>query len=177
MVDDFKGDAMEQDAVDALLPLGFDEAQIRAAYRVCGGQSIDAVAEYLISFPTHEPSMHAVAVVDCKLVLVVNTDLVMTPGKIASQCAHAALGAVQLAQESHSTYLAMWQNQGEPIIVCKRPGDFTDLALLCNQLSLPVYTVQDAGRTQVKSGSETVLAIGPSATNMVDEVTGNLKLL
>lgn len=126
---------------------------------MCGGQSIDAVAEYLISFPTHEPSMHAVAVVDCKLVLVVNTDLVMTPGvvsanrteynyadaaigKIASQCAHAALGAVQLAQESHSTYLAMWQNQGEPIIVCKRPGDFTDLALLCNQLSLPVFTVQ-----------------------------------
>lgn len=30
MVDDFKGDAMEQDAVDALLPLGFDEYAVES---------------------------------------------------------------------------------------------------------------------------------------------------
>lgn len=42
---------------------------------------------------------------------------------------------------------------------------------------LPVATVIDAGRTQVKPGSLTVLAVGPARVVDVDCVTGSLKLL
>ncbi len=39
------------------------------------------------------------------------------------------------------------------------------------------YTVVDAGRTQIEEGSETVLAIGPAPKDVVDKITGHLKLL
>lgn len=40
-----------------------------------------------------------------------------------------------------------------------------------------LMTVQDAGRTQIASGSATVLGIGPAPKSVVDSVTGHLKLL
>ena len=43
-------------------------------------------------------------------------------------------------------------------------------------LNLPTFIVQDAGRTQVTSGSRTVLGIFGEKT-LVDQVTGQLKLL
>lgn len=37
--------------------------------------------------------------------------------------------------------------------------------------------IQDAGRTQIASGSKTVLGIGPGPKSVIDQVTGHLKLL
>jgi peptidyl-tRNA hydrolase, PTH2 family len=37
--------------------------------------------------------------------------------------------------------------------------------------------IADAGRTQIASGSLTVLGIGPAPKGVVDGVTGQLKLL
>lgn len=45
------------------------------------------------------------------------------------------------------------------------------------QLGLTAEVVADAGRTQIESGSLTVLGIGPAPKNLVDRVTGGLKLL
>ena len=42
---------------------------------------------------------------------------------------------------------------------------------------LPLFVVQDAGRTEVAPGSRTVLAVGPAPASRVDQVTGRLKLL
>lgn len=39
------------------------------------------------------------------------------------------------------------------------------------------YTVTDAGRTQITSGTKTVLAIGPDTVEKIDEITRHLKLL
>ena len=44
-------------------------------------------------------------------------------------------------------------------------------------LNLTGKTVHDAGRTQIASGSATVLGVGPGPKSMVDTVTGELKLL
>lgn len=51
-----------------------------------------------------------------------------------------------------------------------------DLADAANNLKLLVSIVRDAGRTQVASGSKTVLAIGPGLEETINSVTGHLKL-
>ena len=44
-------------------------------------------------------------------------------------------------------------------------------------LGLCARIIQDAGRTQIASGSKTVLGIGPGPKSVIDQVTGHLKLL
>lgn len=44
-------------------------------------------------------------------------------------------------------------------------------------LGLVAEVIADAGRTQIASGSHTVLGVGPGPRSVVDGVTGGLKLL
>ena len=44
-------------------------------------------------------------------------------------------------------------------------------------LGLCARIIYDAGRTQIASGSATVLGVGPGPKSVVDGVTGGLKLL
>lgn len=44
-------------------------------------------------------------------------------------------------------------------------------------LGLVAQVIHDAGRTQIASGSATVLGIGPAPKGVIDQVTGHLKLL
>ena len=56
---------------------------------------------------------------DCKMVLVVRTDLKMGKGKAAAQCSHAAVGAYKIAKKSQSDVLKAWERNGQPKIVTK----------------------------------------------------------
>ena len=42
---------------------------------------------------------------------------------------------------------------------------------------IPVYLVEDAGRTQIAAGSRTVLGLGPAPVKVFDDVTSHLKLM
>ena len=44
------------------------------------------------------------------------------------------------------------------------------------KLGLVALEVRDAGRTQIDAGTVTVLGVGPGPSELVDEVTGHLKL-
>ena len=44
-------------------------------------------------------------------------------------------------------------------------------------LGLCARVIRDAGRTQIASGTTTVLGVGPGPKSVVDQVTGGLKLL
>ena len=44
-------------------------------------------------------------------------------------------------------------------------------------IGINTYLVQDAGFTQIKAGSRTVLAIGPAYPEEIDPITSHLKLL
>ncbi|KAI0484172.1 peptidyl-tRNA hydrolase PTH2-domain-containing protein [Xylariaceae sp. FL0804] len=130
---------------------------------------------------------------ECKLVLVVRTDLGMTKGKIAAQCSHATLACYKslssraAASDSDSgsvarALLRRWERLGQAKIALQAPpgGGEDELAALAGRarsLGLTAEVVQDAGRTQIAAGSTTVLGVGPAPRSLVDQVTGGLKLL
>ncbi|XP_015735965.1 peptidyl-tRNA hydrolase 2, mitochondrial isoform X2 [Coturnix japonica] len=113
-----------------------------------------------------------------KMVLVVRNDLKMGKGKVAAQCSHAAVSAYKQVQRRNPELLKQWEYCGQPKVVLKAPDEETLIQLLANakRLGLTVSLIQDAGRTQIAPGSQTVLGIGPGPADVVDKVSGHLKL-
>ena len=68
-------------------------------------------------------------------------------------------------------------NQTSKTTTKRNGANREELADKATRLGLPCYMVADAGRTQIESGSITVLAVGPGSVSEVNQVTGNLKLL
>ncbi|TQW00007.1 hypothetical protein V2A60_005420 [Cordyceps javanica] len=122
---------------------------------------------------------------ECKLVLVVRTDLGMTKGKIAAQCSHATLAcykALASNPDPNSTarkMLARWEKYGQAKIAVqlKSQDEMLQLCRKAREMGLTAEVIKDAGRTQIEAGSMTVLGVGPAPRSLVDEVTGHLKLL
>ncbi len=114
-----------------------------------------------------------------KMVLCVNAELNMGKGKIGAQCGHATLGAYRLIHVCCPSALARWEANGEAKIVVKvdREEGFRDLIQKATAAGVVSYLVQDAGRTQIAAGSRTVLALGPAPADVLDPITGHLKLL
>ncbi|XP_004643092.1 peptidyl-tRNA hydrolase 2, mitochondrial isoform X2 [Octodon degus] len=113
-----------------------------------------------------------------KMVLVVRNDLKMGKGKVAAQCSHAAVSAYKQIQKRNPKVLKEWDYCGQPKVVVKAPDEETLIELMTHakMLGLTVSLIQDAGRTQIEPGSQTVLGIGPGPTDLIDKVTGHLKL-
>lgn len=113
---------------------------------------------------------------DLKLVLLVDASLGMGVGKVAAQCAHAALAA---AGGADTLTVAQWQGAGEKVVVLSVPGreQMDQLSAKARAVGLPVHAIRDAGRTEVAPGSQTVVAIGPAFASALDPVTGHLRTL
>ena len=102
-------------------------------------------------------------------------------GKIAAQCSHATLACYKhfLSYAPQSPILRRWETLGQAKIAVqvKSEEELETLHALALSLGLCAQVVQDAGRTQIASGSRTVLGVGPGPRSVVDQVTGQLKLL
>ena len=101
-------------------------------------------------------------------------------GKIAAQCSHATLACYKyfLTHSPDSPILRRWERQGQAKIAlqCKSEEDLALMQAQAMSLGLCARVIQDAGRTQIASGSRTVLGVlGPKS--VVDVVTVGLKLL
>jgi PTH2 family peptidyl-tRNA hydrolase len=115
--------------------------------------------------PTPEPKSRPVAE-DCKMVLVIRTDLQMGKGKVAAQCSHATLDAYKQAlKQSQLTrdWLHHWESEGVAKITlkCQDEDEMLRLQKEARSVGLVAKSIVDAGRTQIAAGSRTVLAIGP----------------
>ncbi|KAG5298275.1 mitochondrial peptidyl-tRNA hydrolase Pth2 [Histoplasma ohiense] len=104
----------------------------------------------------------------------------MGKGKIAAQCSHATLACYKyyLARAPDSPILKRWERGGQAKVALQVRSEEELLVLQAQAVSLGLcaQVIQDAGLTQVASGSLTVLGIlGPKG--VVDGVTGSLKLL
>lgn len=114
--------------------------------------------------------------------LCVNTDLAMGKGKMAAQCCHAAVGCFQRASRACPDAVSCWERTGCAKICVKCPaGDngqaLFELAQVALAMDVPLYLVEDAGRTQIAAGSRTVLGLGPAPAHIMDQITSHLKLM
>ena len=114
-----------------------------------------------------------------KQVIVARTDLGMGKGKLAAQVAHASLGAAEETMKKRPEWYEVWKSQGQAKVVVKVSGsaELEELLKQGRALHLPIMLVQDAGLTQLEPGTATCLGIGPAPEDLIDRVTGKLKLL
>ncbi|XP_051154435.1 peptidyl-tRNA hydrolase 2, mitochondrial-like isoform X1 [Leptopilina boulardi] len=121
------------------------------------------------------------SVLNCKMVIVVRTDIPMGRGKIAAQCAHAAVQCCQEVNSSKTHKLAFnsWLLVGQPKIILQISNEksLLNLANEAKKIGLPFAIIRDAGRTQLEPGTISVLGIGPAPKEHVDKITSSLKLL
>jgi len=118
--------------------------------------------------------------VNNKLVLVVRNDLGMTKGKIAAQCSHASVECYKAAMQHQPQMAKMWLRTGQrKIVVSIGSGEkgLEELAKVAKSHKVLSCIICDAGATQVKAGTHTVIGIGPANSDIIDQITGHLKLI
>lgn len=103
----------------------------------------------------------------------------MTKGKIAAQCGHASVGAIEKAQKHDPESLEVYKRSGQTKIALKIDSEeaIKELKNMASSMGLITSLIRDAGRTQIAANSITVLAIGPASKDVIDKVVGHLKPL
>jgi peptidyl-tRNA hydrolase, PTH2 family len=111
-----------------------------------------------------------------KQVIVVNRSLALPKGKLAAQVAHAAVGAFVAA--SAQAQMA-WLQVGMPkIVVYAADADaLVQLETDAQRQQIPACLVHDAGRTVLPAGTLTCLGLGPARADVLDPLTGELRLV
>ncbi len=111
-----------------------------------------------------------------KQVIVVNNALNLPKGKLAAQVAHAAVAAFLNAARADQI---AWLQEGMPKVVLK-VETLEEIVLLDKAAAtrgIAACLIEDAGRTVVPEGTVTCLGLGPADDALLNEVTGELKLL
>ena len=113
-----------------------------------------------------------------KQVIIVRADLGMGKGKIAAQCSHAAVEALERTLMEKPEWARKWKQEGQTKVVLKVNSE-QELLEWKKTLGkkFPVALIMDAGQTQVEKGTITALGIGPAPEKEIDSYTQKLKLL
>jgi len=111
-----------------------------------------------------------------KQAILVRQDLKLPKGKLSVQVAHASVDAVV---KSHKDDIEKWKKQGMKKIVLKVKDEkeLLEYKKKAEDLGLVNALVIDAGKTMLKAGTITCLAIGPDKDEKIDKITKNLKLV
>jgi PTH2 family peptidyl-tRNA hydrolase len=115
---------------------------------------------------------------DYKAVFICRNDINMRKGKLAAQVGHAVMQLMML--HLNGIQLEYWKESGYKKIVVGGSIDEINAAhdkLLNPNVDCPYSLVFDDGLTEVEPATLTCLAVGPAPGNLVDEITGNYKLL
>ena len=114
-----------------------------------------------------------------KQVIAVRTDLDMSRGKIAVQVAHGSVSSAEQTRVLKQDIWKAWLREGQKKVAVKVSSEEELLELRRHAVShsLPHALIRDAGMTELPPGTITVLGIGPAKAEIINEVTGELKLL
>jgi len=116
---------------------------------------------------------------EVKMVFIINSELKMGKGKIAAQVGHAAVSSTLKSGDKTPELLEAWLASGQKKI-CVKGNDAEHLLQLEKQSrerDITTVKINDAGHTQIPSGSLTVLSLGPDMETNLNKITGDLKLL
>jgi peptidyl-tRNA hydrolase len=114
--------------------------------------------------------------------IIVNLDTSMSLGRLCAQAAHASLIAILNQSDlgddklsldySDKPELKYWLNGNFTKVILRGFGDkmLLDFMSKATEIGLPVGLMEEDGMI-------TALAIGPSKTKLIDQVTKNLELL
>lgn len=114
-----------------------------------------------------------------KMVIVVRTDLKLSPGKLAAQVAHAAVNCSFSAKKNNTKWFRKWYDEGQRKVVVKANNikELHNLQFNAKSEGLPHSLIIDAGHTELPPGTVTCLGVGPGPANLMDKVTGTLPLM
>lgn len=115
-----------------------------------------------------------VSVTSSLLVLVVRKELNMSPGKVAVQCCHALIMALDTDEDDA---IDLWMDSNPQRYCIYQVETLSELHMLAQtgmRHGVGVHIVEDAGRTEVEPGSETVLALGPGEHSLLTNLVASL---
>ncbi len=113
------------------------------------------------------------------MVLITRKDLKLSAGKLAAQASHAAVNCALTARKLKPTLLEEWRNTGSRKIVCQ-VSNLEEMKRMYGEartLGLVSEMISDAGKTEIPSGTITVLGLGPGPRRLIDALTKDLPLL
>jgi peptidyl-tRNA hydrolase, PTH2 family len=143
--------------------------------------------EVVGSIPTRDTTEAKMS--EVKQVLVIRKDLNMRKGKMIAQGGHSVLKFLIENNESDkpgqllvnlSPVEALWLFGLNTKVVCSCDSEqeLHDLVLKAKMKNIEVHTITDAGRTEFHGvPTLTCAAFGPDDADVIDQVTGHLKLL
>ena len=131
---------------------------------------------------------------EVKQVIVMRTDLGMRKGKMIAQGAHACMAAVFknsfIAPSDNGPLdhkvipytqdLETWFNDCFTKVCLKATSEemLLDIEKQANELGIVNFLITDAGKTEFNGvPTRTCIALGPAPAALIDQVTGDLKLL
>jgi len=110
---------------------------------------------------------------ELKQIIVVREDLKLSPGKMASQVAHASVSAAE-----KSSYKNLWLNEQKKVVLkCSGLDELLKIFESAKNKGLPAALIKDAGHTEIPEGTITCIGIGPASSEEIDKITGRLKLI
>jgi PTH2 family peptidyl-tRNA hydrolase len=108
--------------------------------------------------------------------LIVNKSLNMSTGKILAQLGHALFNIVSLFHNKKDLYETWKQSRTEVVLYQASIEEIKSLSTVLHKHNIRYNKIIDAGRTQVPSGSNTILIIGPGNSNVIDNLLSHLPL-
>jgi peptidyl-tRNA hydrolase, PTH2 family len=111
-----------------------------------------------------------------KQVILVRGDLKLSRGKMSSQVSHAS---VEATLKSDKDKVRHWRDMGMKKVVLKvaNKAELLKYKKMASEIGLVNAMIKDAGRTEIKAGTLTCLAIGPDLVSKVDKVSKDLKMV
>lgn len=111
-----------------------------------------------------------------KQAILVRQDLKLPKGKLAVQVAHAS---VEATIKTDHKKMDSWASQGMKKVVLKVKDlrELKEYEKKAKKLNLTTSMIKDAGKTTIKPGTITCLAIGPDSDKKIDLVIKELKLI
>ena len=110
-----------------------------------------------------------------KQAIMLREDLDMSKGKMIAQASHASLKAYKKADKEDRMG---WEDEGsKKIVLAADKSTMVERFERAKSAGLDAAMIKDAGKTELKPGTKTAVAVGPAKESEIDSITGDLKLI